>query len=307
ADAAPDEGAPDACDDGRPRCATPGGRCEGGTLVVCAEDEDRCLVESRRDCEGLPGGSCSTEGPRCVLPPCSGVPAPCSLPGRRCEGDTLVVCAELASGCLAEERQDCATLEAGGRCDPARAACTAPPPDPCAGRADTCLVANRRCDGREELVVCAADAFGCLSETRTLCRTPAQPAASCEAGTLVTCAGGEACTGADLCRRPGARCDPSTGELVVCAPDAYDCLRERRTDCASVTRFATCVPGGVTASCRVGSDPCANVPSCRPEGRLCLGTELGICAPDPFGCLGLEVVRCGAAGRGCDPATLACR
>ena len=303
-----DDGAGDPCADGRPRCAVAGARCEGDILIVCAEDDDRCLVESRRDCAGLPGGSCDPAGPRCALPPCGGVPAPCSTPGRRCDGDTLVICAELPSGCLAEERIACASVESGARCDAALDACVATPPDPCAGRPDACVAPERRCDGREELVVCAADAFGCLSETRTTCRAPDQPDAFCDAGTLVFCSDGEACAGPDLCTRPGVSCDAVTGELVVCEADAYDCLRERRIDCGATTRFATCVAGGGMAGCVVGSDPCANVATpCRPERRLCLGAELGICAPDAFGCLDLEVVRCAAAGRGCDPSTLACR
>ncbi|MEM1415996.1 MAG: hypothetical protein AAGH15_13905 [Myxococcota bacterium] len=300
----------DPCDDGRPLCAMGSSRCEGDTLIVCVEDEDRCLVEFRTDCAATEGGTCDPAGPRCVDPPCAGVPAPCALPGRRCDGDVLVECAALPSGCLTETRFDCPRLEDGAVCDPTATpvSCVATPPDPCAGRPDACPVESRSCDGTAELVICAADVYGCLVETRTVCRTGDNPDAFCDTGTLVFCSDGEACAGPDLCTVPGTRCDAVTGELVVCEPDPYDCLRERRIDCGFLTRFGVCSRGGGVSGCAVGTDECANVEvDCRTEGRSCIGADLGICAPDAFGCLELEVVSCGGGGRACDPATTSCR
>ncbi|MGF1467690.1 MAG: DUF4215 domain-containing protein [Sandaracinaceae bacterium] len=211
--------------------------------------------------------------------PCVGV-STCDEAGTSCDGEELVACEADADGCLIETRTDCAEV-GGGFCDgdASLAECAV---DPCFGLEDACAVERRTCQG-DELVVCAPNANGCLVEMRTDCSSGGEGFCDVEADPPVCVAPVDPCEGlANACLVEGSSCDGD--EVVKCAPNAFGCLVESRTDCDAGR--ATCVVGGLGAQC-------AGAPSCPPPadtlcedaGVSCDGPELVACAPDPFGCL----------------------
>ncbi|MCU0672337.1 MAG: DUF4215 domain-containing protein [Myxococcota bacterium] len=267
------------------RCDTDGARvCDGATLEVCTMNADGCLVLERTACDAAAGGVCDTSGdmPVCAIPadPCAETPAAdrCTTAGTRCDGTSLVECAPNAFGCLVQTRTDC-TGRAGGACDAsgATAQCTAT--DACAGITE-CVAAGTRCDG-PDLVECAADAFGCLVETRTTCTdapfgfcdADAAPAAVCSTAATDPCMGVAEC-GAEITR---TCTDEAT--LSVCSPNAFGCFVTTTTSCTASSEVCSAASG--TALC---VDPCSLVPTC-PSASYCDGTAVVSCAPNPQGCL----------------------
>ena len=283
------------------RCDTDGARsCNGDTLEVCGMDADGCLVLERTDCGASSGGACDPDGamPACVLPPdpCESIPAAerCDTAGTSCTGDTLVTCAPNAFGCLVSTETDC-TARAGGTCD----ASASPPAcaftgDPCAGVTE-CASAGATCDG-PELVVCEADGFGCLLETRTdctatmfgFCDDAATPAPLCS--TAAT----DPCMGVTECGEAITRTCTAAATLEVCAPNAFGCFVTTTTDCSATSEV--CDDGTGTAMC---VDACSLVTTC-PAATWCDGDDLVTCTADGDGCL-VESGRTACTDT-CDPA-----
>jgi len=108
------EGCSDTCN--------PGSSCVGDTLSRCLPGPYGCLESFAMDCAAVEQGTCDPIGLRCGRA-CDGV-SDCFVEGARCEGDTLVLCAQDASGCLVTARIGCALV--GQTCDAAAAACSGP-------------------------------------------------------------------------------------------------------------------------------------------------------------------------------------
>lgn len=240
-------------------------------------------------CDGpvaVDGGSLADAGVDGSQPdasdPCAGLTL-CAAAGASCSGDTLARCAPNADGCLVETTTDCAST--GGSCDDSSgtAMCVA---DPCEGvpADERCDTAGRACDS-DELVICEANAGGCLVETRTDCA--AMPGGVCDesATPAAACAlPADPCASIPVderCAAEGTSCDDDS--LVTCAPDAFGCLVETRDDCTARSGGA-CDDSGEAAGC-TATDPCAGLTTCAAEGASCDGPELVRCAPDAFGCL----------------------
>lgn len=279
------------------RCETAGARaCDGDTLEVCTADADGCLVLERTDCTGGAGGTCDDSGemPVCADPPdpCDGTADACTTEGASCSGDTLVVCAPNAFGCLVETSVDC-TSRAGGACDSSGTTPTCTADDPCAGLTE-CTTAGTACDG-PELVTCAPDAFGCLIETRTTCTDVTF--GFCDAdGTPPACstAATDPCMDLEECgTEPGRSCS-DTSTLSVCAPNAFGCFVATDTDCGATSEVCSDASG--TATC---VDPCSLVTTCA-SSLSCDGDALVTCEADSNGCL-VESDRTTCADT-CDPA-----
>ncbi|MBN1947814.1 MAG: DUF4215 domain-containing protein [Bradymonadales bacterium] len=215
------------------------------------------------------------------LDPCRGLPR-CSPPGTTCVGDTLVVCAMNADGCLVETYQDCTTLE-DGYCDdtqvPAR--CVEGGLDPCRDKV-LCEEEGRECDG-DTLVICALDTEGCLVETEVDCTDLPQFefGGYCD-DTLdpVACAGlPDPCQGLEnLCEVPERHCEENI--LVVCAADEFGCLVETEADCTDTDQV--CNPLAEPAPACV--DPCSLIDTC-PAPSYCEEHILVTCVEDADGCL----------------------
>lgn len=153
-------------------CTSPGqGRCDGATRVWCrASGTPNMGTEVRDPCPS--GTQCygaatyGTADPACV-PPMNG----CAAPSLRCEGDTVVMCAN-AGGSLVEARVDCAA--AGRRCgadDRGRAACV-PAATECAAATTTPTTAT--CEGTA-IRVCIegrVQRIDCTSVGMTGCAMP---------------------------------------------------------------------------------------------------------------------------------------
>lgn len=267
------------------RCSTDGDRaCDGETLEVCAMNADGCLVLERTQCDASAGGLCDDSGtmPVCALPldPCAGVAGACTTAGTTCDADTLVTCAPNAFGCLVETRTDC-TERAGGTCDGS----ATPAPacvftgDPCAGVTE-CTSAGASCDG-PVLVTCAADAFGCMVETRSdctdtmfgFCDEAASPSPTCS--TAAT----DPCMGVTECGTEPSRTCTDRGTLDVCAANAFGCYVQETTDCTATSEV--CDASGGTAMC---VDACSLVTTC-PSATYCDGGDVVTCIANADGCL----------------------
>ena len=169
----------------------------------------------------------------------------------------------------------------------------------CAGRS-LCTTASTSCDA-DTLVVCAADADGCLVETRTGCGTTSTV---CDA-TSGTAACVDPCTllpAASRCTTDGERtCTAAT--LSVCAPDADGCLVVTATDCAAAPG-GICDTTGAMPMCAAPADACAGIPAaerCTTAGTSCTDANLITCAPNAFGCLVTTTTDCTSrAGGACD-------
>lgn len=154
--------------------------------------------------------------------------------------------------------------------------------DPCAGRA-LCATAGTSCED-DELVVCAADAEGCLVETRTDCAAAAGGSCDGSASPPVCVLPPDPCEAipADQrCAAAGTSCLDGT-TLETCAPDAFGCLVRTPTDCAA-RAGGTCDPS-VPAACAFTGDPCDGITECATPGATCDGPDLVECRRDGFGC-----------------------
>ena len=287
------------------RCDTAGVSCEADELVTCAANAMGCLVETRQDCGATAGGSCGSPmgTAMCVVDPCEAISAAdrCTTAGdRACTGETLEVCTMNAMGCLVLERTECDAVD-GGACDdsdPAMEVC-AIPADPCADipMADRCDTAGTSCD-TDTLVTCAPNAFGCLVTTRSDCT--ARTGGTC-GGTPATCTATDPCAGITQCTALGTSCDGPS--LVTCAPDAFGCNVETRTDCTDAP-FGFCDADGAPASCETAAtDPCMGVTQCDPmavDARSCTDDTLTACEANAFGCYVTETTDCDATMDVCD-------
>jgi cysteine-rich repeat protein len=168
-----------------------------------------------------------------VVDPCAEL-ALCDEAALSCDADTAVTCAANEDGCLVETRVECAT--GGGTCDAETNECVGVT-DPCALLVE-CEVAAF-CDD-DAVVICEADADGCLVETSR-----------------------EACVGVLFCvEGEDVFCEDPCGDVIPCAfsletacdgdtanscvPDENGCLVPAATDCEAVD--GTCSPtatGGV--------------------------------------------------------------
>ncbi|MEM1413355.1 MAG: DUF4215 domain-containing protein [Myxococcota bacterium] len=281
------------------QCAAAGTSCDGDTLTTCAPNPDGCLIETTEDCAAVDGGFCDDEAatPACDVDPCFGLDL-CDAESRACDGDSLVICAMDANGCIVEETTDCAATD-DGVCDAeGEMPVCATPVDPCAGLPDSCPTEGVSCDG-DVYVSCLPDAFGCLREARTPCMDFDNPDAFCDDSTTPICADGAECTGDDICTTEGTSCDGP--DLVTCAFDPFGCLRETRTTCTTVM-FGVCDESGAAATCAaLPLDPCRDVVECTDAGRTCDADSLNVCAPDASGCLIEAITDCTATDAICAP------
>ncbi|NIS37379.1 MAG: hypothetical protein GWO04_48870, partial [Actinobacteria bacterium] len=109
-----------------------------------------------------------------------------------------------------------------------------------------------------------------------------------------------ACAGVTECAAAGTMCDGP--ELVTCAPDAFGCLVETRSDCTDAM-FGFCDADGSPATCSTAAtDPCMGMTTCAAEGRSCDGDTLQVCAPNAFGCLVETPTDCTTDGNICGDA-----
>lgn len=233
------DGGTDPCE-GRTLCDSAGTSCDGETVVTCAEDADGCLVETRNSC-AMDGDVCDeTDGTASCVDPCSLLPEEmrCTEAERTCVDDVLEVCAADAQGCLVRTTTDCTDALTDGVCNPNggdegdMAACEAPPVDPCEGIVQ-CAAPSRVCNGDDTaIVVCAADAMGCLVETTMACSSPevcddsgAMPICATPRGQNNSCATAESITasrrieGEDLslggARPTGSSCGNGSGTRTL--------------------------------------------------------------------------------------------
>ncbi len=245
------------------RCDTVDARvCTGETLEVCTMNAEGCLVLERTACDDMAGGVCAmgTAMLECILPvdPCEGIADACTTAGTSCDGGNLVTCAPNAFGCLVQTTTDCTSATAGA-CDDSGAAATCTTTDTC----PTACTEGTSCDG-PELVTCAADAFGCLVETRTdctdatfgFCDADAAPAAMCSTAAVDPCMGVTECG-----TEPARTCTGDT--LTVCAANAFGCFIAEDTDCTVEGNIcnsdepAMCVPPSVCGDGMIeGSETC---------------------------------------------------
>ena len=297
-DTSPDTGGGVDCDALPNACATAGTSCMGDNLVTCAADSDGCLVESTNDCSRTNDGTCDDSGSAavCIEDPCAGKTNVCQTEGRACDGDSVVICAPDADGCLIEETTDCTAMNGVCDDDGAMPMC-AFPVDPCEGLTNTCTTEGNTCDG-DDLVACAPNAFGCLVETRTDCGGEVLGGFCDASGDPVCTTVGEFdCTDHfEVCDEEGVACEDTN--LVTCAPNAFGCLIEAREDC-SEAMFGICNPD--TPACETQAiDPCAGLNLCTEEGRACNGTTVEVCAFDANGCLVQTDTDCATDGDTCE-------
>ena len=289
-DAGPDTGVDGGMDGsdvcaGLTLCATAGASCSGETLLTCAANADGCLVQTSDDCTAM-GGSCDDSGATavCASDPCADVPAAdqCAADGdRECSGDTLRMCAADAAGCFVFTDTNCAAA-AGGTCDDTGAMpmCVMPV-DPCEGLADACATAGTSCTG-DSLVTCAPNAFGCLVATTDDCTARASGTCDASATPAACTFTGDPCAGVTQCDTLGAVC--SGPELVTCAPDAFGCNVETRSDCTAEA-FGFCDTMTAPNRCSTAAtDPCLGMTTCTPAAPSCDGDTRVTCAPNAFGC-----------------------
>ncbi|HKU42068.1 MAG TPA: hypothetical protein VJR89_28110, partial [Polyangiales bacterium] len=267
-----------------------GASCAGDTLVICAKDDDDCLVETRTNCARGGTSFCDADAdpPACAVDPCAAVAGACQTEGRSCNGTTLVRCAKNAAGCLVATRTDCTSMEGKNACGGNPAACTFEPCRDSNGqqKADVCATPNDACAG-DYWVHCVPDADGCLIAARTDCRE--QPDKNfCDAAAEPPSCGYDPCLGVTNCLTAGKTCDGV--QLVTCAPNADGCLVETTTDCTqNHTQPLTCDAASGTPMCTT----CNDAAGCdgKAEGdTLCDGNTFQRCS-DTDGDTCLNAVR----------------
>lgn len=230
--------------------------------------------------------------------PCDDVKEPCSVAGTTCEGDHVVVCAADAEGCLAETSTDCGDTDQVCDDSGATPVCV----DVCSliPEADRCdTVDVRACNG-EVLEMCTEDADGCLVLERMDCAAVA--GGTCDE-TLAT----PACImPPDPCEGTPGRCDVEGtmcfgAALETCAPNAFGCLVEARSNCG-VRGGGTCDATMDPQACVFTGDPCVGITQCATEGTTCDGPTLVRCREDAYGCRVETRTNCSGAMFGyCDP------
>ncbi len=139
--------------------------CDGNALVQCVMDENGCLVDESTEC----ADTCVEPGPgeaRCTC----GDPE-CATAGdgdARCDGDTLITCADDGTGCLRATSDDCtASSEV---CDDSTTPAMCVPPAGCTDNAACAGMSDgdTACSGG--LVnQCTVGADGCLDLTQESC------------------------------------------------------------------------------------------------------------------------------------------
>lgn len=242
-------------------CASAGAQCENQTAVVCTTDVNGCLVESRMDCQ-VAGETCSAG--QCRAPvDCSGVSNPCTSQGRQCEGDSLVVCAQDARGCLVETRTDCTT--SGGRCDSELS------PPACSGGSceDTCF-----------MVPGGADERTCTSD-KTAVTTCEYVPAGCFQEVVTICPNGGSCRepnpGQAICEDP---CEDDPGCANI-EPGSARCLSSAIATCVDWDEDG-CVERLIT-DCGAGAcDDTSGSPVCTVPAEVILGTNESFTGPETF-------------------------
>ncbi len=153
--------------------------------------------------------------------------------------------------------------------------------DPCADVTAPCSAAGTTCDGNE-LVVCAADANGCLAETRTDCTSDGGNNYCDSALATPACAFDPCLEVATPCSAESQTCDGNT--LVSCDADSDGCLVETHTDCTTDEGNNFCEASSDGAACAF--DPCLEVSDpCDAAGLSCDGNTLVSCDADSDGCL----------------------
>lgn len=273
--------------------------CDGETYVTCREDDGGGFVDVRRDC-GDSGQACDAAAGGCVGACESG----CEF-DVMCEGTTLVTCTDGPDGCAVVERVDCAAD--GGTCG--RGTCVEP--DPCAS-VETCAAPLVICDG-DVWSRCAADARGCLVETRVDCAADGQSCGATSTGPACVsalCSGLPACDPADF----DPRCDGVSA--IECRVTRAGCFAEVPVNCSALGRV--CVEDAGGAACEIvpcGDGVIGSGEECD-DGNLfsgdgcdfeCAQEDGFFCAGEPSTCVAVE---CGdgliGVGEGCDDDSASC-
>ncbi len=166
----------------------------------------------------------------------------CGEAGVTCDGDELVICAELFDGCLTETRTDCA-VQPDGACTAVGkiSACTLPAKSPCEDK-ELCMDEGLACSEDNSAVVkCARDEDGCL--------VPA--AMDCELGTA--CEDAECvatCQDAKLCGDgPGKFCG-ADGQIFECKDADLDGCLDALVDTCELNEYC----GETEGDAACGSD-----------------------------------------------------
>ncbi|MFO0680573.1 MAG: DUF4215 domain-containing protein [Sandaracinus sp.] len=174
--------------------------------------------------------------------------------------------------------------------------------DRCAGLT-LCTTAGTVCEGNT-LVTCAADANGCMVETRTQCTATAGQICDATSGTAACVDACSLIPAAQRCTTEGRTCNGDV--LEICAMDANGCLVTTDSDCAAMSPPTTCDDTGSMPVC-AAIDPCAGIVQCgTAESRVCTdSTTLTVCAADAMGCYVESTMTC-TGGTVCDMDTTTC-
>lgn len=204
--------------------------------------------------------------------PCADV-AECTA-GSSCNGDSSVVCAADADGCLVETTTDCAAggqVCMGGACvDPMDCTDDAA----CAGQAD----GDAFCTG-DTLTVCATNAAGCLVANTEDCAAGGQ---TCEDGTPMCVS---ACTDDIECEGLAdgdTYCAADGTGFTACALNAQGCLEATDTACNA---GEVCDATGAAAMCAMSCPESQATYSCADAGMMIsVDTAAGTSAVNDNGC-----------------------
>jgi hypothetical protein len=182
---------------------------------------------------GVSPSGASDSGPVIVTPTCTSDPA-CSAPGPQCSGSTVVTCALQSNGCLIVSQttpcaadQTCASSGVSVAC-----VCNSVAP---------CTTTGAICQGISTVVVCTADANGCLTATSKTCGT--NQSCDPELGACIC--------NTSPCNAVGTSCE-SASELLTCTTDTNGCLVGVQTPCGDDAGpdAGTCIATATSASCQ---------------------------------------------------------
>ncbi len=229
------------------RCTDAAPFCDGDMRVRCVVEGGcgRWVQESCGDARCVMAeGTALCESPVCPM-------TPCTAEGTVCDGDTLLHCTRGADTCFEATETNCAAT--GDRCGERDGAATCYEPDPCEGLVQ-CDAEGTTCDGNT-VVICVADAMGCLVETRHSCSEGREVGVCEEIAGSAVCA--DACEGLpDRCEVPSRTCDGDT--LRRCAPDENGCLVESEVLCDAAGAYCDGAASGGDR-CAESSCPAASV------------------------------------------------
>lgn len=246
-------------------CAAEARSCDDETLVVCAPNENGCLLEERTDCDTEERGFCDDSGD--VL--CDVAPDPCAelelceTAGVICEDDVRVSCTMNAFGCMVVDRINCGA--AGNVCE--AGSCESACGDGALGVDEDCDDANRaNSDGCS--IMCDIElGWRCDDSGPSVCEETACGDSILDPGEF--CDDGDARSG-DGC---SAFCAVEAGYTCVGAPSA--CTLDPFCGDGTIDAGEFCDDGN-----RVGMDGCGS--TCRVEsGFTCTG-EPSRCTRDSF-------------------------